>query len=80
MHTLMCCSVSFLPTRSTLDGFNCFTRVAERFIRHIVGFYLFVFRILNKLLSVPKTNCVLFVSGPSWGISHKLHDLIDLFG
>lgn len=42
-------------------------RVAERFIRHIVGSCLLVVHILNRLLSVPKTNCVLFVSGAELG-------------
>ena len=37
-------------------------------IVHVVGCCSLVFHILNKLLSPPKTNCVLFVSGPSMGI------------
>ena len=37
-------------------------------IVHVVGCCSLVFHILNKLLSPPKTNCVLFVSGPTMGI------------
>ena len=37
-------------------------RMEERFIKHIVG-SVRVFRILYKLLFVPKVNCVLFLSG-----------------
>ena len=44
-------------------------RVAERFIRHIVGCCSLFVRILNKLLSVPKSElCFICVEGRSWGI------------
>ena len=42
--------------------------MAERFIRHIIGFCLLLVRILNKLLSVPKSElCFICVRGRSWG-------------
>ena len=53
---------------STLGDLIVVLRVVERFIRHIVHCCLLVIHILNKLISVPKMNCVLFHWGLSWGI------------
>ena len=45
-------------------------RVAERFIKHIISFCLLLVRILNKLLSAPKSElCFICVRGCSWGIN-----------
>lgn len=52
---------------STLGDLIVVLRVVVRFIRHIVHCCLLVVRILNKLISVPKTNCVLFVLGVKLG-------------
>ena len=53
----------------TLGYFILCYRVAERFIRHIVGCCFLLVRILNKLLSVPKSElCFICVRGLSWGI------------
>ena len=49
--------------------FWAFRWVAERFIRHTIGCSLLFVRILNKLLSVPKSElCFICVEGRSWGI------------
>ena len=60
----------FLSTHPpTLGAFLWCHRVAERFIRHIIGFCLLLVHILNKLFSVPKSElCFIFVRGHSWGI------------
>ena len=61
---------SFHPP-SPLGDFMWCHRVAERFIRHIIGFCLLLVRILNKLLSVPKSElCFICVRGRSWGINY----------
>ena len=64
----------------TLGDFIYCHRVAETFIRHIVGCCLLFVRILNKLLSVPKSElCFICVRGRSWGIDIK-KVLIASFG
>ena len=51
----------------TLGDFIQCHRVAERFIRYIVGCCLLFVRILNKLLSEPKSElCFICVRGRSW--------------
>ena len=55
-------SLSYTPPPPSL------TQATLWAIVHVVGCCSRVFHILNKLLSPPKTNCVLFVSGPSMGI------------
>ena len=62
----------FLSTHPpTLGDFVWCRRVAERFIRQIIGFCLLLVRILDKLLSVPKSElCLICVRGHSWGIKY----------
>ena len=60
----------FLSTHPpTLGDFVRYHRVAERFIRHILDFCLLLVRILNKLLSVSKSElCFICDRRRSWGI------------
>ena len=60
----------FLPTQPpTLGDFALCHRVAERFIRRIIGCCLLFVRILNKLLYVPKSELLFIcIRGRSWGI------------
>ena len=58
---ILCCFV-FLPI---LGDFVWCHRVAERFVKHIIGFCLLLVRVLNKRFSVPKSElCFICVS---WG-------------
>ena len=75
-YNIVSCSILFycdlfwsvlLLFLSTLGDLIVVLRVVERFIRHIVHCCLLVIHILNKLISVPKTNCVLFTLGVKLG-------------
>ena len=66
------CTVSFFfpPTLLPWMILCDVIRVAERFIKHIISFCLLLVLILNKLLSVPKSElCFICVRGCSWGIN-----------
>ena len=69
LGAILHCFVFLLALSPILGDFVWCHSVAERFIRHIIGFCLLLVRILNKLLSVPKSElCLICVRGRSWGI------------
>ena len=70
-HQRLCTFSFFFPSTLLPWMILCdVIRVAERFIKHIISFCLLLVRILNKLLSAPKSElCFICVRGCSWGIN-----------